>query len=182
MFRKIAMLMLLFVNIFFRLAFAQEELSVQEQEKADAIQKGKVDAIADISKPTWFIVGACVPPAAALVGMTMGAALAPPTANVSVRESDYFGHSCLTASGSCSTGGVGPGLVIGAMGGILIPLSIANSKAKTPPERLLGKSPEYVDAYSTTYVKQVKGIRVQWLATGCLASSFSLFIFSQLIS
>ena len=181
MFRKIVMLVLLFVNIFSPFVLAQEELSAQEQEKAEAIKKGKADAIADTSKGSWFIVGACVPPAAALVGMTIGAAISSPTADVSFQESDYFGHSCLTASGSCSTGGIGPGLIIGTTGGVLIPVTIANSKVKMPPERLIGKSAEYVEAYGTTYMKQVKNIRVQWLLIGCGASSFFSFIFSGLL-
>lgn len=173
--------MLLFVNIFSTFALAQEALSVQEQLKAEAIEKGKVDATADILKGTWFMIGACVPPAAALLGAAIGAAVSPATADVSVERSDYFGYSCLYVGGSCSTGGIFPGLVIGATSGVLIPFTIANSKVKMPPERLLGKPPEYIEAYSTTYAKRVKEIRMQWLSIGCGTSSVFLFVFSRLM-
>ena len=62
------------------------------------------------------------------------------------------------------------------------PIVYAKSASSAPPtERLLGKSPEYVNAYVDSYAKEIKdqrvilslkGIGVSWLAIGIMSLEF----------
>ena len=38
-----------------------------------------------------------------------------------------------------------------------------------PPSRLIGKSPEYISAYTTTYKSKRGNIQVLWTSAGCLS-------------
>ena len=68
------------------------------------------------------------------------------------------------------------GIVLGA----LLPTAYAIFRSPVPPaERLLGKSPDYVNTYIATYKKQVKEQRILLSATGCVVGttiSYTAFI------
>jgi hypothetical protein len=56
--------------------------------------------------------------------------------------------------------------------GMLLPTGYAIfSSPMSPAERFLGKSPDYVDTYTTTYKRHVKEQRIVLSATGCLVST-----------
>ena len=38
-----------------------------------------------------------------------------------------------------------------------------------PPLQLIGKSPEYIDAYTSTYKSKIGNIQAKWAAAGCLS-------------
>ena len=57
------------------------------------------------------------------------------------------------------------GLVIGATGPLFL---IDNYDPDPPSERLVGKSPEYIDYYTKTYKSKARSIRKQSAMAGCL--------------
>ena len=64
--------------------------------------------------------------------------------------------------------GEGAGCSIGAAVGVLIPYFILARSYQTdpPPERLLGKSPEYIEFYTHVYRKKTRSLRRIWATTG----------------
>ena len=61
--------------------------------------------------------------------------------------------------------GVLAGFVIGATGPLFL---IDNYDPDPPSERLVGKSPEYIDYYTKTYKSKAKSIRKRSATVGCL--------------
>ena len=57
-------------------------------------------------------------------------------------------------------------------GYLLPPVGIIGSYSYRPvpsPARLIGKSPEYISAYTTTYKSKRGNIQVRWTSAGCLS-------------
>ena len=57
-------------------------------------------------------------------------------------------------------------------GYLLPPVGIIGSysyRPVPPPSRLIGKSPEYISAYTTTYKSKRGNIQVRWTSAGCLS-------------
>jgi hypothetical protein len=50
-------------------------------------------------------------------------------------------------------------------------LKIANKGALPPPERLMGKSPEYIEAYSKAYLEESRRIRARNAMIGCVGGA-----------
>ena len=61
--------------------------------------------------------------------------------------------------------------VLGCIGGMTIFAGSQLVPVRLPSERLIGKSPAYINAYTKTYKKEVKDKRLIYTATGCLAGS-----------
>lgn len=47
---------------------------------------------------------------------------------------------------------------------------------RIPADRLIGKSPEYVEYYANEFRRETKGIQVYHAATGCAAFSMAAFL------
>ena len=116
------------------------------------------DASNDLNKPLWFLAGMSAV-GCALIGGYVG---------------------CLAGSSIDSGGGglgfaplidfsdsVGIGCLIGLTAGALAPLmGIYYYQSNPPPERLLGKSPEYVEAYTNAYRAKTRRLGTFWAAAG----------------
>ena len=109
-----------------------EVSAVREQ----AITDAKVDATNDFSKRTWCAFGAFLP-LSPVLGCLVG-----------------------TAINNASSGGViigpndtqsGVAIAFGLTACVALPLSISKMPIQPSPERLLGKSPEYVRSYTKAY-------------------------------
>ena len=120
------------------------------------------DAGRDINKPLWFgagmgigILGTTV---GTLAGCAVGSIIDPPS------SSGLFYFETST--------GQDVGTLIGAAAGCLLPLvGIYSYKGHPPTERLIGKSPEYVELYTDAYTAKSRSIRIKsaagGVATGC---------------
>lgn len=126
------------------LIFTWSFTTLAQQISAEA--QAKRDAEADVNNLLWAGVGCAVFPSIALGGLIgWGAGSLGPQSNVSDGVSSQ--QAC--------------GVSIGAMVGCLVPLAVAyNYKLTPPPERLLGKSPEYIDVYTDTYKKRTRQLRL----------------------
>ena len=59
---------------------------------------------------------------------------------------------------------------------VLTPTAVATIRSPTPPaDRLLGKSPEWVNAYTKAYKKSMRRYRAEASAVGCLLGGTVLF-------
>ena len=113
----------------------------------------KRDAETDTNKWLWTGVG-CSTYFTTVLGMGIGLAagsVGPQTTSGSSYISDSQGY----------------GVCIGATAGCLIPFIVVfNYKLEPPPERLLGKLPEYVDAYTSAYKTKVRRLGTKRAAVG----------------
>ena len=138
-------------------AAAQDVNAMRFDAKAAAEQ----DATLDINKLLWFAagVGACciAGPIGGLVGSVIGDFTAPrdPAAPSGLMPFDDI-------SGGAVVGGC-----IGFTAGVVVPLgAVYRYQPDPPPERLLGKSPEYVEFYTDAYTSKARSLRVKWAAAG----------------
>ncbi len=132
--------------------FAQQQINTDTvTAKGDAA----LDAENDISKITWMGVGVCVP----ILSLTTG-----------VVAAYTFGD---TEGGGGLPGGYGFGSpsIIGFFGGAGLVFCgasylIYSHKTVPPPEHLLGKSPEYIQDYTTAYQKTMRSLRIKYALAG----------------
>ena len=67
-----------------------------------------------------------------------------------------------------------------AIAGGLIPLiGIYNYQGDPPPERLLGKSPKYVEFYTDAYKTKTRSLRTKWAAVGTAAAVIGLGFYAN---
>lgn len=165
----ILMAVLVFSMPFTTLA-QQHTQSVQERSVAES--DAKRDSQHDVNETRWFIGGFVGHGAGALITL-VGAILA--------LKGHYIHHeeaSCASAVGATlHTAGVclmfgGPAVTS------FVPL-VAVSLSPTPqPDRLLGKSPAYIDTYVSTYKRSVRMRRGAFSSIGCLSGVlFSVQLF-----
>lgn len=116
------------------------------------------DARNDLNKPLWFITGMSVV-GCALVGGAVGCLVA--SSNDSGDGGLGFAP-LIDFSDQAEIGGV-----IGLTAGTFAPLIWTYFyQSNPPPERLLGKSPEYVESYTNTYKAKTRQLRTFWAAAG----------------
>lgn len=129
--------------------------------KADAEQ----DANSDTNKIFWFGSGV----AAFAIGCPVGGCLGCGVG--SIVDPSYF----------YDTPGQGIGCIIGLTTGVLIPLvRIYNHLPHPPPERLIGKSPEYIEFYADAYKSKTRSLRTKLAAAGA-ATGCGLMILGCLV-
>ena len=120
------------------------------------------DASNDINKLSWFGAGVGILSAGCvggIVGMLVGDFIAP-------RDSSE--PSGLMPFDDISGGAVVGGCVGCAVGLILPMRAIYKYQSPPPPERLIGKSPEYVEFYTDAYMAKSRSLRIKWAAVGAI--------------
>ena len=120
--------------------------------------QAKVDAEADMSSDTWFLLGAMAP-LGCLTGCAVGTAI-----DARFGSSDFFSYLLYLPSPSNAQG---YGACIGGVVGLsMFPVASVLRPVIPAPERLLGKSPEYVSAYTAAYEQQIRSARLRSAAAG----------------
>ena len=131
---------------------AQNANTVVLKAEADAEQ----EASSDTNKIFWFGAGFAACTIGCPVGGCLGCGIG------SIVDPSYFFDST----------GQGIGGMVGLTAGVLIPIvRIYNNQPHLPPERLIGKSPEYVESYTSVYKTKARVLRtklaVAGATTGC---------------
>ena len=127
------------------------------------------DASNDLNKPLWFIMGMSAV-GCALIGGRVGA-----RAGSSI---DSGGGGLGFAPLIDFSDSEGTGCLIGLTAGALAPLMVTYYyQSNPPPERLLGKSPEYVESYTNAYRTKTRSLRTTWAAAGCASGGCMLIGF-----
>ena len=110
----------------------------------EALAAAEQDASRDVNKLLWFSAGVgsvvVIGPLGAYVGNVVGGTIDPFSA-------------------------VLMGFVVGATGPLFL---IDNYDPNPPSDRLVGRSPEYIDYYTQTYKNKTKSIRKRSATVGCL--------------
>ena len=107
----------------------------------EAEAAAKKDATRDVNQLAWF-------------GAGMVAGFGFPLAGYLIGEEDSAGELI----------GAGVGLVVGSS---IPPILIYTQKPDLPPERFIGKSPEYIDHYTEIYRKRTRWVRTKAAVGGC---------------
>ena len=129
------------------------------------------DANNDINKFLWFGVGlgACIgPPAGGLAGCVVGNSIDP------IESSGLF---FFDVSGAAMLGGC-----VGVAAGVapFIWAFYKYHQSQPPSERLIGKSPEYVEFYTDVYRAKTRSLRKKYAARGA-ATPIGLMMIASLI-
>ncbi len=137
-----------------------------QQQKHKAITQAEFDAKNDINTTTWMVVGACVPIISATTGILAAYTFGSTTSDTNQTPGGY---------------GFGSPNIYGFLGGAGLVLCstyllIYNQNNTPPPERLIGKSPEYIKLYTETYQKTMRSQRIKSAlkGTSCLFAVPSL--------
>ena len=133
-------------------------------ENADAVRlaakaAAEQDANGDVNKLLWLGAGAGIGCLGGAIGGFTGCLI-----GQNIDPSEGLGFAPLLDFGD----GEAAGCCIGAAVGVLIPYFILTRSYQTapPPERLLGKSSEYVEFYIHVYRKKTRSLRRIWATTG----------------
>ena len=127
-----------------------------ERKQNPAETQAKRDAEADVNKLLWTGVGFAAPFGTMLTmiaGGAIGHAFSP----------EVSGSGLITLSKGAVCGGYVGGCV-GMTFGTLVPIRAVN--ITPPPERLLGKSPQYIDVYTDVYKTRTRQLRGRYTAAG----------------
>ncbi len=160
-----------------------QNASIQKQAKYAA----EKDAIQETNKLVWFATGlgcCATTTSCALVGCFIGGSINPPpivedSGDIFLYDTTQIGDS----SNPFEDGSLDEGCIIGSLFGCLIPLiGLYNYKINPSPEKLIGKSPEYIEQYTKTYKNKKRLIRRNMAITGFSTGCLSVGIFSFLVN
>lgn len=124
------------------------------------------DASDDLNKPLWFISGTTAVGCALIggfIGCLVGESTAPSGGGLGFAPLIDFSDSAVTVG------------LIGCAAGALVPfIGIYNYQGNPPSERLLGKSPEYVESYTNAYKVKARLLRTSMAVAGAATAGGGL--------
>lgn len=160
MFRISAILMTtLLIFSMMPVSFAQQQ-SLQAEAKADAHR----DVNRDMKEILWFTAG--------LVGSSVGTVtgcLSGVLGGMLIGDFNILPNDVPPVE-SCGLGGI---LLFGILA-VPISVHLYPHTPRPPPERLLGKTPEYVAAYTQAYRSKTISLRKRWVTAGSITSNLSI--------
>ena len=133
---------------------------MQTQAKADAHK----DVNRDMRESLWFLSGLVGSSAGAYTGCLSGI-----LAGILIEDLDIL-PDAVPAVDSCGIGGI---LLFGILA-VPISVHLYPHSPRLPPERLLGKSPEYVVAYTQAYRSKAISLRKRWVTAGSITSNLGI--------
>ena len=147
------------------LLFSAMPVSLAQQSAVQA--EAEADANSDMPKVRWFMLGAVSSTAGCILGCVggclVGGILDPGSAP------DFFIYSPVTSQGQASC------LLAGAflLGVLAVPAAVFDypHNPNPPPKRLLGKSAEYVEAYTQAYRAKTISLRKRLVTAGSITSN-----------
>lgn len=139
-------------------SFAQQN-SVQAQAEADANSD-----MSDMSKAMWVMLGGLSSTAGCLLGCVGGCV-------VGARLNPYGGSHILFIPVPEQAGCAAAGAIL--LGALAVPMGVHMypHNAPPPPERLLGKSPEYIEGYTQIYKSKTASLRKTLVTRGSIAGN-----------
>ena len=162
MFQKLIVLMIVLTLSIPFIALAQQN-SVQ----AEAEVSAERDASNDINEYLWFGAGVGVSAVAVPLGIIGGCVV-----GESIAPSEPLAFLFIPNGEGAIIGS----LVGGVVAGLIPAYWIYTYESHLPPERLLGKSPEYVASYTDAYRSKARSIRRKWGAAGAATGCLLLFL------
>ncbi len=139
-------------------SLAQQQVTAQAQAKADAHK----DVNRDMRESFWFLSGLVGSSAGAFTGCASGIL-------AGYLMGDFLPDDIPTIEG-CGIGGV---LLFGILAAPIC-VHLYPHSPSPPSERLLGKTPEYVAAYTQAYRSKVISLRKRWVTAGSITSNLGI--------
>lgn len=141
------------------LLFSMMPVSLAQQQTAQ--DQAEADASADMSdrlKAKWFLLGGVGSTAGCLLGCIGGSLLGGPSYE-STNSQAYFMFAGSVLCGVCA-----------------VPIAVFRypHNVTPPPERLLGKSPEYIETYTQAYKSRTVFLRKIFVTAGSIASNLGV--------
>ncbi len=145
------------------LLFSTMPVSLAQQNGAQA--KAKADASADMSnrsKADWFMLGVWGSTLGCFLGCAGGCLLG------KLNQGHISGSISATQANFALVGGI-------LLGVCAVPITVFvyPHNVTLPPERLLGKSPEYIEAYTQAYKSRTTLLRKIFVTTGSITSNLA---------
>ena len=146
----------------------QTEAKIADVQDIDALRleaktAAEQDANNDSNTKLWFLVGVgicCIgSTAGGVAGFCVGSIINPKWDSSEL----YGGAASLPVPNTTQIVGTLVGVAVGVLGP---PINIYNNPPSPPPERLIGKSPEYVKFYTDAYKVKVRSLRTKSVVTG----------------
>ena len=141
------------------ISFAQLD-TVQAQAEADA----NAD-MSDMAKTMLFTLGALGSTAGCLIGCVGGCLLG---TRVDGGADVLFSPAEMGCAAGCA-------ILLGAFAMPII-VDLYPHNPTPPPERLLGKSPEYVEAYTQIYTSKITSLRKRLVTTGSITGNIGVIL------
>ena len=159
---RISVLLMAILLLFSTLpvSFAQQN-SIQTQAEADAHR----DINRDMRESLWFLAGVVGSSVGAITGCASGIL-------GGYLIGDFNGilpDDILTIEG-CGIAGI---LLFGVLA-VPVCVHLYPHSPTPPPKRLLGKTPEYVAAYTQAYRSKVISLRKRWVTAGSITSNLGI--------
>ena len=154
------------------LIFSMTPVSFAQQSSAQA--QAEADANSDMSgmsKTMWFLLGGLGSTAGCLLGCVGGVALGARLDPVAV---SFFPTP---SEAGCA---VGCAILFGVLA-VPIGVHMYPHNATPPPERLLGKSPEYIEAYTQIYKSKIASLRKSIVTKGSITSNVGFVVGTLLL-
>ena len=147
------------------LFFSTMPVSLAQQNAVRA--QAKADASADMSKDKWFVLGTAGSTVGCLLGCIGGSVLGRTAFSNESRNSQMdFALAGAVLLGVCA---------------VPIGVQMYPHTVTPPPERLLGKSPEYIEAYTHAYASRTVLLRKIFVTTGSIASNLGVMTMAMLL-
>ena len=137
-----------------------QQNSLQSQAETDAHK----DVNRDMKESLWFLSGLVGSSAGAVTGCASGFLGGYLIGGFNILPDD------VPAVESCGIGGI---LLFGILA-VPISVHLYPHSPRPPPERLLGKTPEYVVAYTQAYRSKAISLRKRWVTAGSITSNLSI--------
>ena len=133
---------------------------IQTQAEADAHK----DVNYDMKESLWFALGLVGGSAGLVTGCASGI-----LGGILIGDFDILPDDVPPVE-SCGIGGI---LVVGILA-VPVCVHLYPHSPSPPPERLLGKSPEYVAAYTQAYRSKATSLRKRWVTAGSITSNLAI--------
>ena len=172
-----------------------ENAAVQDMEavRLEAKTAAERDASSDINEHLWFGIGVgicCISVSVCgFAGCLVGESIDPSTVSADADiggilavDPTQWGESPGCSFNINTSTGARVGTVVGSAVGVLVPLiGIYNHQSHPLPERLIGKSPEYVAFYTDVYKAKTRSLRTTSAVKGA-AIGYGLLMLNLLTS
>ena len=138
----------------------------------DAVQaQAEADANADMSdmaKAMWFTLGGLGSTAGCLLGCVGGCVLA------TWLDPDAGFHTFFIPTAESQMGCAFASAILLGVFAVPLGVDLYPHNPTPPPEQLLGKSPEYIEAYTQIYTAKTASLRKRWVTAGSLTSNLGV--------
>ena len=156
------------ISVFFMatlLLFSTVPVSLAQQNPVQAQAEADADSdMSGMSKAMWVMLGGLGSTAGCLLGCVGGCA-------VGARLNPYGGSDILFIPAPEQAGCTAVGAIL--LGALAVPIGVHMypHNAPPPPERLLGKSPEYIEGYTQIYKSKTASLRKTLVTKGSIAGN-----------